>query len=242
VLTGLLCIGCTILLTVPAHAAGPTPEQVDEVQVRLAQARQALTSPDSLLDEGQRQSLGDSLRKADAALEHYMQLSKQGEKRARVAAPLSLAGVALVADDASGIGAADDLLLPFIGLGLLATHLLTEAPAPRTEIDKAWQQVLVELRAVAQVAAQLKASTRYVPPPRTLPGFPDAELVSPKTPLPGLPGKLRKRWRSGKKILEWDYQHGRVEAYDKNGNHLGEFDPNTGQQTKNPDPSRKIKP
>lgn len=33
------------------------------------------------------------------------------------------------------------------------------------------------------------------------------------------------------------YQHGRVEKYDKTGkNHKGEYDPNTGEQTKAPDP------
>ncbi|MGN6494493.1 MAG: colicin E3/pyocin S6 family cytotoxin [Agriterribacter sp.] len=34
------------------------------------------------------------------------------------------------------------------------------------------------------------------------------------------------------------YQHGRVEKYDKSGrNHLGEFDPETGEMTKEGDAS-----
>ncbi|WP_256989347.1 colicin E3/pyocin S6 family cytotoxin [Rhodococcus sp. 05-2254-6] len=40
-------------------------------------------------------------------------------------------------------------------------------------------------------------------------------------------------------MYEWDSQHGAVEKYSKNGKHLGEFDPNTGAQTKPPDPTRK---
>ena len=42
-------------------------------------------------------------------------------------------------------------------------------------------------------------------------------------------------------IYEWDSQHGTVEIYDRSGrNHLGEFDPETGEQTKPADPSRKV--
>ncbi len=56
------------------------------------------------------------------------------------------------------------------------------------------------------------------------------------------PGGLRKRWKmSDKTILEWDYQHGEVEMYDKRGNHLGAYDQNTGKQIKGPKSDRNIK-
>ena len=42
-------------------------------------------------------------------------------------------------------------------------------------------------------------------------------------------------------VCEWDAQHGKVEKYSKNGrNHLGEFDPDTGEQTKPADPRRSV--
>jgi hypothetical protein len=78
-------------------------------------------------------------------------------------------------------------------------------------------------------------------PPKNLPAFPDAERVKPKTPVQG-GGKLRTRWkdRDGN-IYEWDYQHGQVEVYNKRGNtHLGQFDPDTGEQTKPGDPNRSV--
>jgi len=65
-----------------------------------------------------------------------------------------------------------------------------------------------------------------VPAPKGLKAFPAAERVRPKTG--------RHRWfdfQAGY-IYEWDYQHGRVERYDKRGWHLGEFDPDTGAMTK----------
>jgi len=71
----------------------------------------------------------------------------------------------------------------------------------------------------------------YVPPPprKILPGFPDATFIGNRGG--------RATWVDGKYILQWDYQHGAVEVY-KNQTHLGEFDANTGKQTKDPVPGR----
>jgi hypothetical protein len=63
----------------------------------------------------------------------------------------------------------------------------------------------------------------YHMPPNSLPAFPDAVLVRTKG--------HRKRWESKKRIYEWDYQHGAVEVYNWEGDHLGEFDAKTGEQT-----------
>ncbi|WP_218019494.1 colicin E3/pyocin S6 family cytotoxin [Nocardia arthritidis] len=78
-------------------------------------------------------------------------------------------------------------------------------------------------------------SHNYVPPPKGgLPGFPNAKKIPPQAP------RWRKRWKDPDgNTYEWDYQHGAVEKYSKNGKHLGEYDPDTGAQTKPPDPARK---
>jgi len=84
----------------------------------------------------------------------------------------------------------------------------------------------------------------YIPPPNSLPGFPDAIEVKRKTPMQG-GGGLRKRWRlTNKCICEWDYQHGEVELYDKRGKHLGAFDPETGAGIpgKGPKSNRSVEP
>ena len=72
----------------------------------------------------------------------------------------------------------------------------------------------------------------YHKPPDLLPAFPDAVSARPKSSVRG-GGKKRNRWLDTRgRIYEWDFQHGAVEMYDKQGRHLGEFDPNTGKQTK----------
>ncbi len=69
--------------------------------------------------------------------------------------------------------------------------------------------------------------------------FNDLTIVKRKTPSAG--GGLRKRWKDKKgNIYEWDSQHAAVEKYNKNGIHLGEFDPNTGAQTKPANPDRSV--
>jgi hypothetical protein len=80
-----------------------------------------------------------------------------------------------------------------------------------------------------------------VPAPKELPGFPDAWRDKPKTPRPG--GGLRPRWKDADgNIYEWDSQHGAVERYNKRGEHLGEYDPNTGARRKGPDRTRRVEP
>jgi hypothetical protein len=84
-------------------------------------------------------------------------------------------------------------------------------------------------------------SLAYHPAPKTLPGFPKAKPAKPKTGMGGK--KKRKRWKNDDDdILEWDYQHGKIERYNDKGKHKGEFDPDTGQKTKPADPKRTITP
>jgi len=82
----------------------------------------------------------------------------------------------------------------------------------------------------------------YQPPPGDLAGFPGTNKVKRKTPVQGK-GSLRRRWKDADGIIyEWDSQHGAVEKYDKRGAHLGEYDPDTGEQTKPADPGRSVEP
>ncbi|MEG1041075.1 colicin E3/pyocin S6 family cytotoxin [Pseudomonas sp. NUPR-001] len=82
----------------------------------------------------------------------------------------------------------------------------------------------------------------YHPPPKGLTAFPDAKIAPRKTPIKG-GGGLRKRWKTSDGIIyEWDSQHGTVEKYNKRGKHLGEFNPNTGEQTKDTDNAREVEP
>lgn len=81
---------------------------------------------------------------------------------------------------------------------------------------------------------------KYVPAATSLPGFPDAYKVRGKTPYSK--DKVRARWEtSDDKILEWDYQHGNIEMYNKQGNHVGAYNHETGEKVEDAIKGRNIK-
>ncbi|MEO6677330.1 MAG: colicin E3/pyocin S6 family cytotoxin [Pseudomonas sp.] len=83
---------------------------------------------------------------------------------------------------------------------------------------------------------------KYHQAPKGLTAFPDAVRANRKTPVKG-GGSLRRRWKTSKGIIfEWDSQHGMVEMYDRRGRHLGEYDPETSEQTKPADKTRNVEP
>ena len=84
---------------------------------------------------------------------------------------------------------------------------------------------------------------KYHPTPKgVIPAFPDLVRGRSKTPVQG-GGGLRPRWHDRKgNIYEWDRQHGALEKYNPRGNHLGEFNHITGEQTKKADKTRKVEP
>ncbi|WP_368887732.1 colicin E3/pyocin S6 family cytotoxin [Proteus columbae] len=85
----------------------------------------------------------------------------------------------------------------------------------------------------------------YHPAPKTeeIKGLGELKEGKWKTPKQGGGGK-RARWfgDKGRKIYEWDSQHGELEGYRaSDGQHIGAFDPKTGNQIKPADPKRNIK-
>jgi len=92
-----------------------------------------------------------------------------------------------------------------------------------------------------QMAGNGSGDWKYIPPPKgNPPAFTELKRANAKTPVQG-GGGLRRRWVDDKgRIYEWDSQHGTLEKYTKNGKHLGEFDPTTGEQLKPPDPAREV--
>lgn len=119
----------------------------------------------------------------------------------------------------------------------------TTTPPPEEKTFADYILVLPLLN-IPPIYIYLNADHKYHVAPKgnpPLPAFPDAKTAKKRTPVK-YGGSLRSRWKDSKgRIYEWDSQHGTVEIYDRSGrNHLGEFDPITGEQTKPADPTRKV--
>jgi RHS repeat-associated protein len=103
------------------------------------------------------------------------------------------------------------------------------AAAEPTIVGESVMAVVSTGYALWWLAADMDAKMHaYHPAPKTLKAFPDAKKV------PAIAPHYRARWKDDNgKIYEWDRQHGKVEVFDKTGKvHQGEFDPDTGEQTK----------
>ncbi|MFY9962963.1 colicin E3/pyocin S6 family cytotoxin [Pseudomonas sp.] len=88
------------------------------------------------------------------------------------------------------------------------------------------------------ISLNIPGDHSYHPAPKGLTAFPDAVREKSKSNVQG-GGKKRTRWKDSKgRIYEWDSQHGAVEMYDKQGKHLGEYNPETGEQNKPAKPRR----
>lgn len=155
----LLRFTATLLLLLSSAAwasEGPSPAEIAKVRAKLQSARAALASQGDKLGEADRQVLSSKLSEAERALVQFDELLARGQGRAATTAPLMAAGGTLVLDDATGVGAADDVLLPFVALGLLATYLFTEPPAPVPEVAAAWVVVLMAMQATAEASKDVK--------------------------------------------------------------------------------------
>lgn len=143
-----------------ASAAVPTAADLAEIRGRIQAAEAAISE----LSPQDRTSMRQAITRAKSALERYERLASQGATRQRRAGQIYVAGAVVVADDVSGLGAADDVLLPFLALGLIATHLVTEAPAPPADLAQAWGDVIASLDAIGKTAEAIRTAGQRVSP------------------------------------------------------------------------------
>jgi len=151
---------------------------------------------------------------------------------------LEIGGAFTITGGGAAVAAGSGGLLALPAAGVV---VVVDALALTTGLALAGHGGLV-MMAASNGARNGRGDTGPKPAPETPKGFPDAKAVRRKTSVQG-GGGLRKRWVDGEgNILEWDSRHGAIEKYDGRGRHLGEFDPETGAQTKPPDRTRRVEP
>lgn len=154
---GLIVLALTVLT---AHAEVPTPEAVSVMRSKLAAMRKVLTEHHGELPEQQEQVLLTRLGDTERAFESYVRLVARGKAREEAKAPLYAAGGALIADDLSGAGAADDVLLPFVAAAVIMAHVKTLPPPSEQELAVAWAGFLASLQALAKATVDVAAQRK----------------------------------------------------------------------------------
>jgi len=112
-----------------------------DVDQRLREARLALNAAQKNMAPAAWSTLDTALREAELAFATYVDLALRDQDRERALAPLAAAGAVVVADDVTGVGVADDVLLPLLGLAAAVTLFRTNAAATPSELTNAWRRV-----------------------------------------------------------------------------------------------------
>lgn len=149
-------------------AHGPDPDIRSATIEQKATIERYLRAAEDTLPKvpaASQHALSNALLRARSALDSYDQLARQGSSRRQAHNALYVTGVALIADDASGVGIADNVLLPFVALGIVAVHLTQKAPAPPQELSQAWNEVIDSFAEVGQLAGtEIRQALESVPP------------------------------------------------------------------------------
>ncbi len=133
--------------TTPTPSPGTTPAPQQDAaateQAALQRIRQNITLAqtvlaDATIPEEDKRAVRTALQQARTALQHYTDLQQSGGTRTAAMAPIGLAAAGIVADDATGIGVADDPLLIVLGLAAIAVLIFTNSPAGKEAISQAW--------------------------------------------------------------------------------------------------------
>jgi len=106
-----------------------------------------------------RKVVHDAVEATRKALANYERLRDQGRYRVFIMAPITMSAGAIIADDATGIGISDDVLLIPLALAAIATYIVTDPTASHTEIGRAWNDVLARTGVLAQTVKDTIAFT-----------------------------------------------------------------------------------
>lgn len=136
------------------------------------------------------------------------------------------------------------IILVVLGMLMLPSLALYNLPPGETATHSPVLLIAGKKPPVRRTHRTHTSRPAFVPPPATPSptAFPGLSRSRAKTSVQG-GGGLRRRWKDQKgNIYEWDSRHGTLEKYDRNGNHLGEYDATSGEQLKAGDPSRSVEP
>lgn len=131
------------------ETAGLTRSDVLGARQRLAQIRVLAEDPDSFLAQEDRLHLLTLLASANRELARYEDLAGEGSTRTSALSAMGVFAGGLVADDATGVGVGDDVLLPFVGLAAIVTIIVSRPPPSHSELERAWSNVSRSLENLA---------------------------------------------------------------------------------------------
>jgi hypothetical protein len=121
-------------------------EMVSQARKHLERIRVELDAQKNSFDDAETKQIQARLKDVDKAVEDVARVVHDSS-RSRATTPMALAAGALLADDATGIGVADDVLLPVIALALVASYVKARMTTT-SDLEKASQHLLTSTQAL----------------------------------------------------------------------------------------------
>jgi hypothetical protein len=139
----------------PGGASAPSYTEAEAVHrmEKVITAAERLQRSMELPDE-EHEALTRSLDEARAALERYRAARLRQGARAATLGMIGVAAAAIVADDATVVGVADDPLLIPLALAAMVARMRLNAPSVRDELARAWLEVGHQLEVLRETIAR----------------------------------------------------------------------------------------
>lgn len=126
-------------------------EAKERMQYWVGAASKLLDNPG--LSGEHKQKLEVAIKQARASLSRYSTLRGRGGIRAAVLAPIRVSAGAIAADDTTGVGLSNDVLLIPLALAAIATYVVTDAAASANELGASWNDALEQMRQLGILTA-----------------------------------------------------------------------------------------
>ncbi len=124
--------------------AGSVPSSTEAAAIHRMEnaiaAAERMLHGEEILDE-ERETLLQSLEGARAALRQYRSARLDKAARAATVGMIGVAAAAIVADDATVVGVADDPLLVPLALAAMVAGIRSNAPSARDNLARAWLEL-----------------------------------------------------------------------------------------------------
>lgn len=119
--------------------------QVHQTLIKHIDAAQSLLQ-DKRLSTTQRQRLQKSVAGARDKLDTFIRRRQQGQTHGTVMMSLGSASMGVLGNDVTIVGVADDWVLLPLAFAAIASDILLQAPASRSQLELAWQWVGTSMR------------------------------------------------------------------------------------------------
>lgn len=137
----------------PSRTEKPSQGDLETLRAQLHRASKTARQACAELEQEDCRALQQGIRDAEGALKAYQKQAEREHVVLKRRAPLLLAGAAIIGDDVTGVGVADDPLLVVVAVAALGSYFTSQTADPT--LGPSAQALVVQLSELEQQARTL---------------------------------------------------------------------------------------